>query len=159
MVRPGRRSAALVVGAFFGRGMVLWRVVDEGGGEVAVGVFLGELARVGEDDRDGRVADLQAGDELEQPARLDVLMVKQRAVAFLDDDRGDGQRGELGERVVQRSVDQRLGEVLERLALDGGDVLVSVADGVVADGQRGALAFDGAPVERRGSARGCRSRS
>jgi len=33
-------------------------VVDEGGGEVPVGVCLGELTRVGEHDRDGGVADL-----------------------------------------------------------------------------------------------------
>jgi hypothetical protein len=67
---------------------VIGGVVEERGGEVAVGVFLGELARVGEDDRDGGVADLQAGDELAQPARLGVLMVQQRAVALFDYDSG-----------------------------------------------------------------------
>jgi hypothetical protein len=53
-----------VGGAFVELLCVLWGVVDEGGGEVAVGVFLGELARVGEHDRDRGVADLQARDEL-----------------------------------------------------------------------------------------------
>ena len=85
---------------------MLWGVVDERGGEVAVGVFLGEFARVGEDDRDRGVADLQARDELQQPAGLGVLVVDQRAVALLDDDRGGRQRGELGQRVVQRPVDE-----------------------------------------------------
>ena len=64
--------------------------MDERGGEVAIGVFLGELARVREDDRDGGVADLEAGDELQQPAGLGVLVVEQGAVALLDDDRGGG---------------------------------------------------------------------
>ena len=53
--------------------------MDEGGGEEAVGPFLGQLAGVGEDDRDRGVADLVAGDELQQPAGLGVLVVEQGA--------------------------------------------------------------------------------
>jgi hypothetical protein len=47
-----------------------------------------------------------------------VLVVEQGAVALLNDDPGGRQRGKLGKRVVQRSVDQRFGEVLGGLALD-----------------------------------------
>jgi hypothetical protein len=65
-------------------------VVDEHGGEEAVGPFLGEFARVGEHERDGWVADLVAGDEFEQPPGLGVLVVQQLPVALFDDDRGGG---------------------------------------------------------------------
>jgi hypothetical protein len=62
------RSPVCLVGQLVGRVGVLRGVVDERGGEEAVGPFLGELARVGEDDGDGGVADLEASYELEQPA-------------------------------------------------------------------------------------------
>jgi hypothetical protein len=79
---------------------------------------------------------------------------------LLDDDRGGWQCGEFGQGVVERAVDQRLGEVLRRLALDGGDQSLPVADGVVADGQGGAAAVDRPAGELvRVALPGCRSRS
>jgi hypothetical protein len=120
--RRGRRGGweASVGARWRGVGIVLFGgVVQECGGEVSVGVFLGEFAGVGKHDWDGGVADLEAGDEFEQPSGLCVLVVEERAVALLDDDRGCGECGELREGVVERAVDEGLVEVFGGLALDG----------------------------------------
>ena len=69
-------------------------VLGEGGREEAVGPVLGELARVGEHDRHARVAHLELGDQLAQPAGPHARLPYERAVALLDHHRSAGQRGQ-----------------------------------------------------------------
>ena len=85
-----------------------------------VGPLLGQLARVAEDDRDRGVANVEASDELRQPAGAHSLDLEQRRIALLDGHSSRRERRELDHPEAQRAVDQCLREVLERLSLDGG---------------------------------------
>ena len=95
--------------------------VGEGSGEEAVGPVFGVAACVGEDDRDAEVADLESGELVCEPVAVDVLELEQGAVAGLDDDRGEREFSEPLELEGEGAVGERRGEVVEALALDGGE--------------------------------------
>ena len=78
-------------------------------------------AGVGEDDRDARVADLQAGELVGEPVAVDVFELEEGAGSGLDDDRGERELGEPLELEGEAAVGERGGEVVEALALDGGE--------------------------------------
>jgi hypothetical protein len=108
----------------------------EGGAEEPEGPFLGQGPGVGEDDRDGRVADLDGGEQLGDEAGAGVFELEDVGVAVLDDHRSARQAGEVGELVGEAAVDERAGEISQALALDRGDELGVEADAVVACRQR-----------------------
>ena len=95
--------------------------VGECGGEEAVGPVFGVWSAVGEDDLDLGVADLEAGELVCEPVAVDVFELEQRAVSGLDDDRGERELGESLELEGEGPVGERRGEVVEALALNGGE--------------------------------------
>jgi hypothetical protein len=100
-----------------------------------VGPVFGVGACVGEDDRDAGVADLESGELVCEPVAVDVLELEQGAVAGLDDDRGEREFGEPLELEGEGAVGERRGEVVEALALNGGEQPpISGVDGVIAGG-------------------------
>src|SRR5579872_4203337 len=102
-------------------------------GEEAVGPVFGVAASVGEDDRDAGVADLKSGELVCEPGAVDVLELEQGAVAGFDDDRGERELGESLQLEGETAVGERPGEVVETLALDGGEQpAIRRVDGVVA---------------------------
>jgi hypothetical protein len=86
-----------------------------------VGPVFGVAACVGEDDRDAWVADLESGELVCEPVAVGVVELEQRAVAGLDDDGGEREFGEPLELEGEGAVGERAGEVVEALALDGGE--------------------------------------
>ena len=86
-----------------------------------MGPVLGMAACVGEDDRDAWVANLESGELVCEPVAVDVLEFEQRAVVGLDDDRGEREFGEPLQLEGEGAVGERAGEVVEALALDGGE--------------------------------------
>jgi hypothetical protein len=72
-----------------------------GGGEVAVGPFLGELPGFAEHDRHGGPADLEFGESVGDHGRADPVELEHLRIAVLDNDGCTGQRGELAEGVPQ----------------------------------------------------------
>jgi hypothetical protein len=111
-----------------------------------VGPVFGVAACVGEDDRDAGVADLEACELVCEPVAVDVLELEERAVAGLDDDRGEREFGEPLQLEGEGAVGERRREVVEALALDGGEEPpIGGVDGVVAGGD-GRAAGGGALV-------------
>ena len=131
--------------------------VRERGGEEAVGPVFGVAACVGEDDRDAGVADLESGELVGEPVAVDVLELEQRAVPGLDDDRGKREFGEPLKLEGEGAVGERAGEVVEALALNGGEQPpIRGVDGVVAGGNGRARCRRLGGRSGRGSARGYR---
>ena len=115
--RPRLPAGSVGCGAEFGGGPGV------GGGEVAVGPFLGELAGLGEHDRHGGPADLQFGEAVGDHRGPDPVELEDLRIPVLDDDRGAGQRGEFTEGEAQFAGDQAGDQVGERLAFHRGDQL------------------------------------
>jgi hypothetical protein len=78
---------------------------------------------------------LESGELVGEPVAVDVFELEQGAVAGLDDDRGEREFGEPLELEGEGAVGERAGEVVEALALDGGEQPpIRGVDGVVAGG-------------------------
>jgi hypothetical protein len=76
-------------------------------GEEPVGPVFGVASRVGEDDGDAGVADLESGELVCEPVAVDVLEFEQRAVAGFDNDRGKREFGEPLELEGEGAVGER----------------------------------------------------
>jgi hypothetical protein len=82
---------------------------------------------------------LDGGEQLGDEAGLDVGEFVDLRVAVLDDERGPGKGGELGEGVGERSLHEGGAEIGQALALDHGDDLAVERNAVVAGGQPATL--------------------
>jgi hypothetical protein len=130
--RPSRRPHELGVSA---AGVRIGRV-GECRGEKAPGAVFGVAAGVGEDELDLGVAGLKPDELVGEPAAVDVLELVERRVAGFDDDGGERELGQPLQLEGERAVGEAGGEIVEALALDGGeDASVRRLDRVVAGGE------------------------
>ena len=92
-----------------------------GGGQVAVGPFLGQAAGLAEHDGDVGPTDLAFGDPVGDERGPDPVLLEDLRVAVLDDHRGAGQGGELAEGVAEPAAGQTGDQVGHGLAFHRGD--------------------------------------
>jgi hypothetical protein len=109
--------------------------VGESSSEETGGPLLGQWPGLAKDDRHGRVANLNTGQQLGDEARRHMLELEDVGVAVLDHQRCAWQGRQLGEQIRQAAVDQAAGQISECLALHRSDQPAVHLDPVVAGGQ------------------------
>ena len=91
--------------------MLLGLVLGQGSTEIPECPLLRERPRLEEDDRDFRVANLDASQHVGQETGRRVRVLEQVSIAVFDDDRRTWSLGKLGQLENQRAVVEAAGEV------------------------------------------------